>query len=111
MKAQRNTSQKKTPNRPSSAQYLQAPGALWAVHHNGICHRDIKPENILVGREDTLKFTDFGVVVSHSRNFALLPKIGQIAIMLQRNMIVWMVYSWQRIVGGRLVAHTAEMTR
>lgn len=31
------------------------------LHNLGIVHRDIKPENLLIGQNDTLKVTDFGV--------------------------------------------------
>jgi len=35
--------------------------AVRFAHRNGIVHRDIKPHNILVGPEERLKVTDFGI--------------------------------------------------
>jgi beta-lactam-binding protein with PASTA domain/predicted Ser/Thr protein kinase len=39
----------------------QVLSALRFAHRNGIIHRDIKPHNILLGAEDRLKVTDFGI--------------------------------------------------
>jgi eukaryotic-like serine/threonine-protein kinase len=51
------------PLRPAQAiaYSRQILSALRFAHRNGIIHRDIKPHNILVGAEERLKVTDFGI--------------------------------------------------
>ncbi len=35
--------------------------ALEAVHREGVVHRDLKPENVLMGEDDRILLTDFGL--------------------------------------------------
>lgn len=42
---------------------LQIAEGLAAMHRTGIVHRDIKPANIMIGPDDTVTVTDFGIAV------------------------------------------------
>ena len=50
--------------------------ALQHVHSANIIHRDIKPENIMFGKNDEVKFIDFGFAIAQKRAVANMDVAG-----------------------------------
>ncbi len=51
---------------------------LGAAHRRGIVHRGIKPRNILVGRDGSIKLTDFGMTLGTMQYFSPEQAQGEI---------------------------------
>lgn len=54
------------PPERATAIFRGVAAAISHAHQSGIIHRDLKPANILVGAEDLVKVTDFGMAKHHS---------------------------------------------
>ena len=47
---------------------LQIARGIKYIHNNDVIHRDLKPNNILIGKDDKIKISDFGLATSAYHN-------------------------------------------
>ncbi len=57
--------------------FLQAAGALSAVHGAGLIHRDIKPGNLMLSADGTIKLMDFGIARTQSEERTIQTTTGK----------------------------------
>lgn len=64
------------PHTKACAWVAEVATALAVAHRKGVIHGDVKPANILIGEDDRLKLTDFGMARLASRDSKDTPLLG-----------------------------------